>query len=395
MKLFNISKLSSYILYKNNHVSNIYEACTCCYDNTKSLSYLDKKKYIKKRIDSGHESILEHGRLAIKISNIPNASLITELTTLEYSRYLEFYCIHKENNEYNLIINGNMRSYKYFFTNTTVNDYERNILIRHIHSILISNTVGELYGTKFKMYDEIPPFVDIEYLFDENKDIINKSFTGIQYNTIIESNVDFVATTNKESVKKIKLGVDVNYCYGSTCSLTKDIDITVDMLLNIIPVTILFENMSRTATHQLVRHRNAITQESQRYVDYKDSSFTIPVPGYDSNKKYNITLFGQTKEVNLSELAIELMSVYEQLTKAGLKKEEARAYLPSNVNCRRLYMTFTLSNLFAFLKLRTDSHAQFEIRQYANTINNIIDTDENLYEISLLKNYYNKTLTTI
>ena len=52
MKLFNISKISSCILYKNNHVSNIYEACTCCYDNTKSLSYLDKKKYIKKRIDS-------------------------------------------------------------------------------------------------------------------------------------------------------------------------------------------------------------------------------------------------------------------------------------------------------------------------------------------------------
>ena len=211
-------------------------------------------------------------------------------------------------------------------------------------------------------------FVDIETLnckdLNQYQNQIDKPSIGINYDIVIEDRIVDNKTTSDDDIKKISMGMDTYYIDN----LIKDPDINDEMFLNIVPVTILFNNMSRTATHQLVRHRNAITQESQRYVNYKDATFTIPVPEYNSNKKYNITLFGQNKEVNLSELAIELMSVYEQLTKAGLKKEEARAYLPSNVNCRRLYMTFSLYNLIAFLKLRTDPHAQFEIRSYANVI---------------------------
>lgn len=364
------SNLESDIIYKNNHVANIYEACTCCYDNTKPLSYLEKKEYIKKRIDAGHESILEHGRLALKISNIKDANLIAELTTLEYSRYLEFYSIHKENNTYTIIINGTMRAYKHFMTNTMENDYRRNELIRLIHHLLINNTVGELYGNNFVMYyKEKPRFIDIE-TFNSNKDVkfyntLDDKLTGIQYDTVITDKTINIPTTNrKEPVKKVDIGIDTSYIN----SLMDDIDISPEIFFNILPVTIVFKNMSRTATHQLVRHRNAITQESQRYVNYKDASFTIPIPDYNDTQTYKINLFGQTKEVNLFELADELMSVYKQLITLGLKKEEARAFLPSNVNCGRLYMTYSLSNLIAFLKLRTDSHAQYEIRQYALAI---------------------------
>ena len=376
--------MSGEVIYKNNHVANIYEACTCCYDNTKTLSYLDKKAYIEKRIDAGHESILEHGRLALKIKNINDANLIAEVTTYEYSRFLEFYSIHREDDKYNLIVNGSIRAYKHFITNTTSDDYERNPIVRFIHSLLIENTVGELYGKKFVMYDEVPNFVDIESFKHENPDLYHKLIfdktTGIQYDTVISDKTINIPTTNtKQPVKKVDIGIDTNYIE----SLIDDPDISSEVFFNIIAVTIVFKNMSRTATHQLVRHRNAITQESQRYVNYKDASFTIPVPNYDDEKKYPISIFGQKKEVNLRELAIELMGIYEQLTKAGLKKEEARAYLPSNVNCRRLYMTFSLTNLIAFLNLRTDTHAQYEIRKYAIAIKDAITLTLSLFGILL------------
>ena len=87
--------MSGEVIYKNNHVANIYEACTCCYDNTKALSYLDKKAYIEKRVDAGHESILEHGRLTLKSKNISDPHFPGEVTTYEYSRLLEFYSIHR------------------------------------------------------------------------------------------------------------------------------------------------------------------------------------------------------------------------------------------------------------------------------------------------------------
>lgn len=361
------------VIYKNDHVNNIYEACTCCYDNTKCISYEEKKEYISKRINAGHESMLEHGKLAIKISNIPNTDIITELTTLEYSKWLQFYSIQKEDDEWNLIINGDMRSFKHFFVNTTENDYERNLLIRLMHILLINNTVGALYGNTFKAYiEEKPEFVEIEGYFEEQEnelDAIISPHTGIEYDTITESNIDTVSTTNNGE-KSIVFGIDT---LGIN-RLIIDPDVSMQVLSRIIPVTILFKNMSRTATHQLVRHRNAITQESQRYVSSSDATFSIPVPDYKEEDKHRITLFGTTKEVSLTELADELMAVYNQLVNSGLKKEEARAYLPSNVNCRRLYMTFTLESLIAFLDLRCDEHAQYEIRQYALKIKETSDS---------------------
>lgn len=361
----NDKNIKGEIIYKNNHVINIYGACTCCYDNLKPLSYLDKKSYIEKRVDAGHESILEHGRLAMKFYNIHDASLIAQITTYEYSKYLEFFSIQKESDDYVLIINGNMRSYKHFMTNTLASDYENNIIVRLVHNLLINNTVKELYGKQFKMYDEIPKFVEIEYFNDETK--FNGNYNAdsfMQYDTMITDKIVDVPTTNLEPIKTVDIGIDTSYIN----SLVTDPDISTDIYLSIMTVGILFKNMSRTATHQLVRHRNAITQESQRYVNAKDATFTIPLPNYDNTKKYSINLFDQEQKVTLSELASELMNIYPQLMQQGLRKEEARAYLPSNVNCGKLYMTFSLSNLQTFLNLRTDKHAQYEIRQYATVI---------------------------
>ena len=73
------------------------------------------------------------------------------------------------------------------------------------------------------------------------------------------------------------------------------------------------------------------------------------------------------------EIGDKLMSIYPLLLSQGVKKEDARAFLPSNVNCGRLYMTFTISSLIKFLELRTDKHAQLEIRKYALVINSVID----------------------
>jgi thymidylate synthase (FAD) len=159
----------------------------------------------------------------------------------------------------------------------------------------------------------------------------------------------------------------------------------INILYKIIPVAVVFRNMSRTATHQLVRHRNAITQESQRYVSAENASFTIPVPDYTDDKEYTVDIFGKKTTVPLTVLATQLIKIYEQLRKQGLKKEEARAFLPANVNCGRLYMTFTLDSMLAFLNLRTDPHAQFEIRKYAEAIKEIM-SDLDLLQVDNVLN---------
>jgi thymidylate synthase (FAD) len=58
---------------------------------------------------------------------------------------------------------------------------------------------------------------------------------------------------------------------------------------------------------------------------------------------------------------------YEQLLNAGVAREQARRHLPL-CTYTELYWKIDLHNLMHFLKLRMDSHAQQEIREFANAM---------------------------
>ena len=148
-------------------------------------------------------------------------------------------------------------------------------------------------------------------------------------------------------------------------------------------MTVLFKNMSRTCTHQLVRHRNGITQESQRYVNYSNADFADPCEfkdKYNSNEKYLINFNGQEMYMTLKEIGEAEIGIYRDLSNKEknpeyLLKEDARAFLPSNVRCKKIYITFTFNTLSKFLELRQDSAAQAEIRTYANAIKAWLDSN--------------------
>jgi thymidylate synthase (FAD) len=60
-------------------------------------------------------------------------------------------------------------------------------------------------------------------------------------------------------------------------------------------------------------------------------------------------------------------TVYKNRLKAGIAREQARKDLPLSTYTMA-YWKIDLHNLFHFLGLRMDSHAQLEIRKYANII---------------------------
>lgn len=74
---------------------------------------------------------------------------------------------------------------------------------------------------------------------------------------------------------------------------------------------------------------------------------------------------------NLSRLEREFHEqarvVYEYRLGAGVAREQARKDLPLSTYTR-VYWKMDLHNLLHFLELRLDSHAQLEIRQYAEVI---------------------------
>lgn len=62
---------------------------------------------------------------------------------------------------------------------------------------------------------------------------------------------------------------------------------------------------------------------------------------------------------------------YERRLKLGIAKEQARKDLPLSTYTRA-YWKCDLHNIFNFLRLRMDSHAQLEIRQFANSMFEIV-----------------------
>ena len=119
--------------------------------------------------------------------------------------------------------------------------------------------------------------------------------------------------------------------------------------------TFYVSGVSRALTHQLVRHRIAsYSQVSQRYVKFDNFKYVIP-PEIEGNKRAKQKFIDTMKVIRVA---------YENLVYLGIKAEDARFVLP-NACETEITITMNFRALRNFFKLRLDSHAQWEIRELA------------------------------
>lgn len=127
---------------------------------------------------------------------------------------------------------------------------------------------------------------------------------------------------------------------------------------------------------QWIRHRTASVNEySTRYSEAIDSQqMTMPEQWRAQSKtnkqgsaEYLDTQRGQILTMQESELRELSRSIYEQRLAFGVAREQARKDLPL-ATYTEAYWKCNLHNLLHFLRLRMDSHAQKEIRDYATVI---------------------------
>ena len=138
---------------------------------------------------------------------------------------------------------------------------------------------------------------------------------------------------------------------------------------------------------QWIRHRTANVNEMSARYSILDNEFYIPAPhdlaaqSQVNNQGRGTVLTGNEAQTVLDMLrdeAARSYSTYEELMredpeagKLGLARELARMNLPTNIYTQ-WYWKVDLHNLFHFLRLRADAHAQFEIRAYAEVICDIV-----------------------
>ena len=120
-------------------------------------------------------------------------------------------------------------------------------------------------------------------------------------------------------------------------------------------ITFKISGVSRSLTHQLVRHRLAsYTQESQRYVKQSDFIFVVPESIEDKPELYE----------KYENLMFEINRLYQLFIDAGIKREDARYILP-NACTTSIWVTMNFRELRNFFKLRCENTAQWEIRDLA------------------------------
>ena len=127
---------------------------------------------------------------------------------------------------------------------------------------------------------------------------------------------------------------------------------------------------------QWIRHRTASVNEySTRYSLAIDSMQSTHDDEWRSqaanNRQGSAGLLPRSAGHDLTQSEQELQSlarrVYEERLAAGIAREQARKDLPLSTYTEA-YWKIDLHNLLHFLALRMDSHAQLEIRRYAETI---------------------------
>jgi thymidylate synthase (FAD) len=145
--------------------------------------------------------------------------------------------------------------------------------------------------------------------------------------------------------------------------------------------SLLVEGVSRSLTHELVRHRAgfAYSQLSQRYVDESNAAFVVPpaVAGDEAlEKAWRDQIEGAQKTyVSLVEQLMERYGwVPDRVHRRKMAREAARAVLP-NATETKIVVTGNARAWRTMLELRSSEGAELEIRRFAVTTLRLLQSE--------------------
>lgn len=327
----------------------VSKAARICVGQDAVMDYEKRLKHISRVVGRGHESTLEHTNLVVILHF--NDSMMEEfIQTCGLFHFLNFH-VTKTDDIHHVLIGGSLHAYKQVIRRST--DPNHNSFIRVIKDILYCTSESVFYE------DFIKDGVMEEGRFVRGVDNLKR----VRYSrestdkdvlcSDLPTEHEVIATNTADILKE-------HTPLENIFDAAKPYMFTLQDCMDMAVVTVVFHDISRTCSMQLNRHRNGISQESQRYVNYAEKSFIDPMKFTDKpDLKYKVSLFD--KEMTSQELGDTLCKVYGELIEQGMLKQEARSYLPSNVYTKEM-ITFTIRNLFHFFWMRKDKAAQNEIR---------------------------------
>jgi thymidylate synthase (FAD) len=144
---------------------------------------------------------------------------------------------------------------------------------------------------------------------------------------------------------------------------------------------VLIEGISRSCSHELVRHRAGwgYSQLSQRYVDESHAAFVMP-PAIQGDGELEAEWTRQVEVAQAAYVAAveRLMARYEwiedKVHRRKMAREAARSVLP-NATETKIFVTANARALRHFIEMRADPAADVEIRKVAIAILKLLQVE--------------------
>lgn len=142
---------------------------------------------------------------------------------------------------------------------------------------------------------------------------------------------------------------------------------------------------SRAISAQIFRHGSLHFQEtSQRYDEIQEfEGIELRMQGETNRQSseevfdpviFDGTFYPANASLLIKEHLSDTMCLYKELLEAGVARECARMILPMTSKTT-IHVTGNIRDLFAFLNVRCDSHAQKEVRDIATAMGEILEKE--------------------
>ena len=382
-------------------------AARTCYGLEPENTYDKCLAHIKRVMGYGHDSICGHSNIMVLLcfksnntvlSDFDLSSIYTSLSALHFMNIVPLDFIHNF-----VLMSGSIRAFRYFIQNSTLpdsivseNETNFNFDLYRVILDIAKHSIEKEFFEDMKDYVDLDefkykyPYLDNSFT-DESHLYANKNIFMYNYPDIPAIYNDILVRIADHYEDHAEL-IDFEGMYTLNKEQAK---LFMKAIFRCTTVSFKMKNFSRAISQQVNRHLCAISQESQRYVDYsKKALFVDPLPfnpkAYpDINKKYAFKFGGKEFNMTSEELGEEIIKLYPQLKQQGMINQDARAFLPMNVATNAMY-TFTMENMLHFIKVRDSQFAQQEVQGLAKQLEDVIERSQKDFynNIDVLKNSY-------
>ena len=203
----------------------------------------------------GHESILEHTNYIVKFTMDREIGLTEFGFMSQCFKYLNVKTKIVDDT-FTLLVGGSVRGFKHIIrTNVYPNNILYKAILEYITTVMPSCFFSDLINDNIFSKND---FIDLY-----NDDTDNTAYKLHDY----RKDVDWDTESHGELLYIDDLEVIYNRLNG---------EFTYYDLMDFACMNVIFVNVSRSCSHQLVRHRNGITQLSQRYVNMNNAMNIYP-----------------------------------------------------------------------------------------------------------------------